>query len=873
MSVGDSRAIQSIVTEMATHRADESAQLPEHLVVLGGQQWALWKSVCVRGAGFPATEVLKISSPAIAASADRLLQAEEEAEAAHGAALEAVNKSLDALRQNSRWDDSSERGALLETLHFLKANKITTRVTPGLRSQPVLAELLKAAARAEASRQGFSEVFEKSLGDLSKAIRALATGDRLREAVTWQNRGAVHTCISPLIEKSIDGIGRGSKQRQREELIASYVQRYCVKNDTIGFFGPVGWAEIVSSDKTIAARPGLSLLAKRNLYFEVWCIEALAEMLNKDKDLYPWLAPRRMHFLHVDGETVHFPGIYHLNLAPQESTVIRLCDGVTTAKEVAEAVVTGYPEKFKSTEAVYGLLESMRDRGLISWGIKTPIELHPERTIRRLLERVEDAEVRTRSLSILDSVEASRNAVELAAGDPEKLSAALDNLESTFTRLTGVASARAAGETYAGRTLVYEDCRRSIEIEIGSEFLNHLSKPLSLLLTSARWFTYRTAEIYNEAFKNIFADLAAKTGDSTIDFLSLWYKAQSIVFTENGHLLNPLVEDYRKRWESILRVPLEQRAVVYSCEILKSRVGKVFDAPHSGWTLARYHSPDVMIAASGIESISRGVYDIVLGELHMGINSLTSWLFMAQHPSPDEFARAIDLDSSVPRVVPVITKPYWPNQSSRLLFEPVSSKDFRLELSPSAIQIPRSQALPIGSLIVKMDGERLVVCTRDGRLSFDILEVFAYFLSLLVSVQFKLLRPASHTPRIYFDRMVVARETWQIPASELKFAFEKSESHRFVEARRWARSHDLPRFVFVKAPVEVKPFYVDFDSPVYINIFAKVVRRTTQLREGNQAILISEMLPDVNHVWLEDAESHRYTSELRIAALDLKGVN
>jgi hypothetical protein len=29
--------------------------------------------------------------------------------------------------------------------------------------------------------------------------------------------------------------------RRREEVIASYWQRYCSKNDTIGFFGPLGW--------------------------------------------------------------------------------------------------------------------------------------------------------------------------------------------------------------------------------------------------------------------------------------------------------------------------------------------------------------------------------------------------------------------------------------------------------------------------------------------------------------------------------------------------------------------------------------------------------------------------------------------------------
>ena len=37
---------------------------------------------------------------------------------------------------------------------------------------------------------------------------------------------------------------RNSQQRQHEALVASYLQRYCAKNDSIGFFGPVGWSQI-----------------------------------------------------------------------------------------------------------------------------------------------------------------------------------------------------------------------------------------------------------------------------------------------------------------------------------------------------------------------------------------------------------------------------------------------------------------------------------------------------------------------------------------------------------------------------------------------------------------------------------------------------
>ena len=79
----------------------------------------------------------------------------------------------------------------------------------------------------------------------------------------------------------------------------------------------------------------------------------------------------------------------------------------------------------------------------------------------------------------------------------------------------------------------------------------------------------------------------------------------------------------------------------------------------------------------------------------------------------------------------------------------------------------------------------------------------------------------------------------------------------------------MPRFVFTKSSVEVKPFYVDFASPIYVNIFAKVVRRTLETGGENPLILVSEMLPTADQAWLPDNEGERYTSELRIVALDL----
>jgi hypothetical protein len=164
-----------------------------------------------------------------------------------------------------------------------------------------------------------------------------------------------------------------------------------------------------------------------------------------------------------------------------------------------------------------------------------------------------------------------------------------------------------------------------------------------------------------------------------------------------------------------------------------------------------------------------------------------------------------------------------------------------------------------------------VVKTRDGEHEFEIVEVLADVLTGQVLNGFKILRPAAHLPRVKIDRLIVSRESWVFPASEMAFAYEKSGAARFANARSWARAAHIPRFVFMKSPVEVKPVYVDLDSPIYVDLFAKIIRRTSDNKGGDERIAISEMLPRTDQTWLPDNEGRRYTSEFRIVAVDLTG--
>ena len=79
--------------------------------------------------------------------------------------------------------------------------------------------------------------------------------------------------------------------------------------------------------------------------------------------------------------------------------------------------------------------------------------------------------------------------------------------------------------------------------------------------------------------------------------------------------------------------------------------------------------------------------------------------------------------------------------------------------------------------------------------------------------------------------------------------------------RQWAAVHQMPSKLFYKSKEEVKPVYLDLDSPISIEIFASIAH-------GASAISFSEMLPLPEETWLRDDANQSYTSEIRLVFVD-----
>jgi hypothetical protein len=224
-------------------------------------------------------------------------------------------------------------------------------------------------------------------------LRDIAADPAFREAVTWQNRGVLATAVDGLRKQG----GEPSKARRREEIVARYWQRYCAKNDTIGFFGPLAWGELRDDGPALTQR-SRALVRERTVHMETWCLERFLQTVTDD----PWLP---------------------LGPWPEEDAQIRI-------------------------------------------------------------ESIADAAARQRAATGLARLDAARKRIATASRD--ELGEALDEFDHVFEDLVGEAPARTPELAGGGRTPVYMDAMRDLDVNLGPGLVAELAASLSPLLESSR---------------------------------------------------------------------------------------------------------------------------------------------------------------------------------------------------------------------------------------------------------------------------------------------------------------------------------------------------------------------------------------------------
>jgi hypothetical protein len=678
-------------------------------------------------------------------------------------------------------------------------------------------------------------------------------------ALTWQNPDVMTAWLGPLIaEGATARASRKINSYRSAKMLARYAQRYCAKNESIGFFGPVGWARLTDDPDELAVSGGAGI-RRGEVFLEHWAVELIARTIEADPRVRSHLPVRRHAAVFLDGATARRPWRSAVQLDGRDLAVL---------EQVADGVPAGQIEPAEA-------LRRLEAAGIVRAGFAVPVGERPQDALREQLGRLPDADLRAELLGSLDELERARLAAAAVMTDPVPLQDALADLSRVFTKLTGVAATRTRTAAAAGLTVAYPDCRRDLDVTVGRPLLERLRAPLALLLDIARWFADQLAAEVEVALTGIYQQLLRRGGEVT--FADLHFAAAGVLSGAEQSPVHDVAADLRMRWAEIVadgndaaepsrRGGAAARAgsaeeVRLDSEKIAGLVRALFPATGSrpAWAAAREHSPDLLLART-----PRGLR-WVLGELHLAMNTLENRVFHAVSDDPAELAAATAADMAGGRIVPCY--PHGPLVDSR-------------RYPPLAVQLPDrylywsfadddgapggADSLPATALTVEPAADGLVAGPADGSWRLPVLEFFGEFLSALAVNHFRLSSEGRSEPRVVIDDVVVRRRGWHLAAADLPAGVKSRHGYRWRLLADHLGAAGLPRYLFAKTPPEPKPFFVDTCSPLLVTNLA---RSWGRLRDGER-IELREMLPGPDELWLTDRSGQHYTTEVRMVAVD-----
>lgn len=676
------------------------------------------------------------------------------------------------------------------------------------------------------------------------AVDAMLADDTLVSAMTWQNPKAIRDWVAAY-RVGLRAGNSGFPHRRRDTrsaAVARYAQRYCAKNESVGFFGPIAWSRFHDGPTELT---GCGDVVRRLISYEVWAVRAVAEAWNEDPALLAYLPVRLDPACVVAADAVRRPHRPPVPLDPAAARLVALLGTVADVGELADRAGVPIAEAGR-------ILAALRDQQVVQLGFLVPLHEAPEELLRDQVAAVRDPEVATRLLRRLALLDAAKAELDAAAG-PEALLNALTGVDEALTEATGDDSAVSSGRSGFGRrTPVYHDSRRDLDARIGPAELAQLATPLAILLSGARWLTGQIAEVVAEGLLKRYHELRATRDDVTLGELQF---AAAELLTSGGPGLAEVVADFQLRWAEILEG-------THPLDAAQSLADALFPAGPVGWSAARVHSPDVMLADTPDGP------RWVLGELHVALNTMESRLFATQSDDRDELVASVRADWPEGRVVPV-----YPSGGAH-----VSSRTY----PPSALDPPGlfrywsfgtddghpsgvSSTPATGLIVFERDDE--LVASGDGWTA-PVLECFGEFVSALAADQFHLRPHARHVPRLTLGEVVVAREAWRFPVRDVPADATRSQDVAHDGLRAWAAAQGMPRHVFVRTPLERKPFYIDWQAPLLVENLARLARRMRKEPGEADWVEVIEMLPAPDQLWLTDPSGRQYTSELRLVAVD-----
>jgi hypothetical protein len=794
--------------------------------------WKLLPYFLFRSTGFPYQLIERLAFQETIHILDELLNIEEEIEAARAELQDAIH--TEEARYPGRALFRQMEAALQRKTALQQIHEPVPHLAEHLQSLIERWNIL--LTRYQQHEQRARAIFTQEMASRRRVLYNYALDSRFEEAIWLSSPQMYDHGLLPYL-KQWNPDRRTSDTRRVERQLISYLQRFCVKNDTTSFFGPINYGDFVSSSAAIGL--GAGHIQQRKTFMAYWGVAALAETIARDQAVRPYLRPRLHPLCQMDeiNRCMRVGTRKAATLTSEQQRLLSSIDGSRTLMQIAEKSLLPIEEVLKQ-------IDRLASQHIVIVQIEVPVTI--PNALEWLVAWVHNlpttCTTRERWFQVVNHCQVLQN--QFTAAPLEERREILRQLEDWFAEIIRQPARREGGELYADRLLLYEECYGGIgTLSLGPDCLAELQSQLAPILDL---YAAHACALHEELERKGVSTLLALSGNSagTMPFLTY--------LQEQGKHVEPSLPTSSK-WETALLEQVAEHADEHVVTVDMARLPAVDRTELSSSGLIA--SPDVMLITRDEASLRRGNFTTVMAECH---DTLLIWGWgLYFHPSREKVEAAATgllrglvhegecvniLPSKRAKIIPF----EYPGPTIEMLASSEKAAGERIPIAAVETLVKK------GHPFLRAPGHPLLRL-YNGELSSFMHNIFALPRIRPLRVELPV-----HTPRILMGKAVFQREQWRFTREQLlPGKYTGACFELMYDIHRAARRAALPRYLFLRVPGERKPVFID-----RYNYF--LLELLHYLLPEHEEFILQEMLPTPDQLWLGNS-CGTFCNELRLS--------
>lgn len=808
------------------------------LCCVASSRYRLAPIFLIRMAGAPFEKIESLSTPATAKAARELLARQDDrAQARIGA------ERLFRARNN---------GLSAAASHALRA-ALRTGQAPLFSVEAEPTEFSRYAAAAQKVATGESRLQECLEREIAMVRASLLESSRtLLPPYLVFGAGGVRQLVADLLSESIVGNAvlsrRNTSARKRERHLLLYLQRICAKNDTFSRFGPHSWGRIDPKIDALEFLPNPGV-TEQEVFLERWTAHAIAAAINADPEVRDELSPRINPNGRIEGnEFVLADNTGQIALSATELEIAASCDGQTPAYSLGVSL-----EKLKE----------LARQDIIRWELEVPaLEPYAFEVLLSNVSNWREGVARARWLDVLVPIAAAAKNFAAATDSVTRIQI----MQQARERLDQLGAQQKVlnRSLYSAPNPIGEDCFRETRFVIAEAMTDRFIEHAEPWIDFWRDCYALIADRVAGGLRRLMRSAPIQNGAVPLPAFLHHCEAQKMSLTSQG--LVALAAVAFQEIKAAFRAMTDDREEASEWRFTQEDchfVRRNFE--YAKFDEYTFPSADLQISAASVESVARGEYEWILGELHPPVALLHHCVYWSC-PAKAEFARSIANSA--------IGRPSFHFGFFAADFTAHTTVRY-LDAMPDLISFVAPQPgnsrwrnIPPAETEVYIEDQTGDVCLRLRNTREHLGSFARSWIIPLGFHPFHFARPR-HTPRLLCGSVVVQRRCWTVSQEEfMPGKYTGLSRDLTVAVEKMRASKDWPRFIYIR-PTEqalrrsgvegrdkdTKPVFIDLESYLFLEIFHRWLMKSGELE-------ITEMLPDPNHLLWQETDG-RHTFELR----------